>query len=374
MKVLHLISGGDTGGAKTHIISLLKGMDRILDAKIICFIEDTFYHDAKEAGIEIEVYEQKKRSDMSVVKKLADEINREKYDIVHCHGARANFVAMFLKRKINLPMVTTIHSDYRLDFKDNFYKKIVFTTLNTMALKSFKYYIAVSDTFKDMLVDRGFKPDRIFTVYNGIDIHQEVDYVDKGQFLARYNIEDKDQLFVGIIARLDQVKDHESFIRAAKEVLDKKDNIEFLIGGNGPEEDKLKNLCKEYKIQDKVKFLGFVKDPYSMLNAIDINTLTSISESFPYAILEGALMRKPVISTQVGGLKQLIENDVNGYLIKVGDYKDLANRIIYLEENRDKINEFGENLYKKVEKDYSSDSMAETHLEIYKKIIGSWRK
>ena len=111
-----------------------------------------------------------------------------------------------------------------------------------------------------------------------------------------------------------------------------------------------------------------------MLNAIDINTLTSISESFPYAILEGALMRKPVISTQVGGLKQLIENDVNGYLIKVGDYKDLANRIIYLEENRDKINEFGENLYKKVEKDYSSDSMAETHLEIYKKIIGSWRK
>ncbi len=170
------------------------------------------------------------------------------------------------------------------------------------------------------------------------------------------------------------MKDHESFIRAAKEVLDKKDNIEFLIGGNGPEEDRLKNLCKEYKIQDKVKFLGFVKDPYSMLNAIDINTLTSISESFPYAILEGALMRKPVISTQVGGLKQLIENDVNGYLIKVGDYKDLANRIIYLEENRGKINEFGENLYKKVEKDYSSDSMAETHLEIYKKIIGSWRK
>ena len=61
MKVLHLISGGDTGGAKTHIISLIKELDKLIDAKVICFIEDTFYYDALKAGINIEVFEQKKR-------------------------------------------------------------------------------------------------------------------------------------------------------------------------------------------------------------------------------------------------------------------------------------------------------------------------
>ena len=136
VKVLHLISGGDTGGAKTHIISLIKELDKLIDAKVICFIEDTFYYDALKAGINIEVFPQKKRSDLSVVDRLKDEIDREGYDIIHCHGARANFIGVFLKRKIKKPMLTTIHSDYKLDFKDNFYKKIVYTALNSMALKN----------------------------------------------------------------------------------------------------------------------------------------------------------------------------------------------------------------------------------------------
>lgn len=60
VKVLHLISGGDTGGAKTHLISLIKGLNKIIDAKVICFIEDTFFDDVRNANIDIEVYEQKK--------------------------------------------------------------------------------------------------------------------------------------------------------------------------------------------------------------------------------------------------------------------------------------------------------------------------
>ena len=72
MKVLHLISGGDTGGAKTHILSLFHGLNKLIDAKIICIMEDTFYHEARENNIDIDVYEQKSRADMSVVNRLSD--------------------------------------------------------------------------------------------------------------------------------------------------------------------------------------------------------------------------------------------------------------------------------------------------------------
>ncbi len=374
MKVLHLISGGDTGGAKTHIISLLKGLNKIIDANVICFLEDTFYEDAHAAGISIKVFKQKSRSDMSVVKRLVEEIEKENYDIIHCHGARANFIAMFLKRKVKLPLITTIHSDYKLDFKDNIYKKFVFTTLNTIALKIFDYYIAISDTFKAMLVERGFKKDEIFVAYNGIDLDVPPEYESKEEFLKKYNIDYEDKMIVGIVARLDLVKDHETFIKAANIVLKTNKDIVFLIAGDGNDEKRLKDIVKNLKIEDNLHFLGFVKKPYSFFNAIDVNVLTSVSESFPYVILEGARMRKTVISTNVGGVSMLIKDDYNGYLIPVGDENALAEKINILYSNIGKTKAMGENLYNDVAENFSSDSMAEEHVKIYKEITDKWRK
>ena len=374
MKVLHLISGGDTGGAKTHIISLLKGLNKLIDANVICFLEDTFYEDAKAAGISIEVYKQKSRSDMSVVKRLTEEIENKNYDIIHCHGASANFIAMFLKRKVKRPLITTIHSDYKLDFKDNIYKKFVFTTLNTIALKIFDYYIAISDTFKEMLIERGFKKDKIFVAYNGIDLDLPPEFQTKDEFLKTYSIDYGNKMIVGIVARLDQVKDHETFIKAANIVLKTNNDLIFLIAGDGNDEKRLKDIVKEFKIEDKVRFLGYVKKPYSFFNAIDVNVLTSVSESFPYVILEGARMKKTVISTEVGGVSKLIKDNYNGYLIPVGDEHALAEKIQALYTNREKIKTMGENLYNDVANNFSSDSMAEEHVKIYKEITDKWRK
>lgn len=369
MKVLHLISGGDTGGAKTHIIALIKSLNKLIDAKIICFIEDTFYHEAKANNIHIEVFEQKNRADLAVINRLGDEIKKEGYDIVHCHGARANFIGMFLKNKIKIPLITTMHSDYELDFRDNFYKRLVFTNLNKLALKKFDYYIAISDTFKNMLISRGFNGDEIFTVYNGIDLEMDMDYMGKEEFLRTRGIDYQGETLVGIIARLDKVKDHETFLRAAKILIDDGEEVKFLIAGEGNDQKRLKELTKELGIEDKVHFIGFIDDPFSFYNAIDINTLTSLSESFPYAVLEGALMKKMIISTNVGGLKELIVDGQTGFLIDVGDYKDLARRIKMLLEDKEKIKVMGENIYNKVKNEFSSDSMAREHVNIYNQII-----
>ncbi|HZH93030.1 MAG TPA: polysaccharide pyruvyl transferase CsaB [Tissierellaceae bacterium] len=368
MRVLHLISGGDTGGAKTHIIALLKGLNKEMDAQIICFIEDTFYDDVVKAGIPIKVFKQKSRSDLTIIGRLVHEIQEKGYDLVHCHGARANFIAHFLKGKVNVPFVTTIHSDYKLDFKDNFYKRLVYTTLNTIALRRFDYYIGVSDLFRKMLVDRGFRRDRIFVTYNGIDCDSEESFVPREEFLARYGIEDRGQTFIGIAARLDKVKDHVTFIEAAKLVLQEEDAT-FLIAGEGGEAEYLKELVRRHGIADNVKFLGFVQDPYSFFNAIDINTLTSVSESFPYVILEGAKMMKPVVTTQVGGVHMLVENGENGYLVPVGNEVILRDRFLKLIRDRDLREEMGRKLFMAVRKKFSYAAMAQSHISIYEKIL-----
>ncbi len=373
MKVLHLISGGDTGGAKTHVLSLMKELEKYVEPKIICFIEDEFYYEAKSLGIDIEVIKQKSRFDLHVLKQLKDVIVNEQYSLVHSHGARANFISMLLKPMVKVPFVTTIHSDYKLDFTESAYKKFVFTALNEVSLKVFNYYIAISNNFKDMLVDRGFNSKKIFIAYNGIDLKEPLDIMPKEEFLKKYEIDGNSKTIVGILGRLDAVKNHEVFLKAASEVLKDNKNILFLIGGNGLEEEKHKKFVEESGMEDNVKFLGFVTESDSFFNAIDVNTLTSVSESFPYSILEGARQRKPIVCTAVGGLVDLVDQGVNGYLFPVGDYMELSKHIKELARDSEKTIEMGENLYKTVEEKFSLEIMGRTHFEIYKKIIDAKR-
>jgi Glycosyltransferase len=190
-------------------------------------------------------------------------------------------------------------------------------------------------------------------------------------YLKRYEINyDEDDVFVGILARLDKVKDHVTFIKAVNEVL-KKRKIKVLIAGEGPEKEELERMLKEYGIEKDVYLLGYVKDPYSFINSIDINCLTSISESFPYTILEGAKFKIPVVTTNVGGINKLVKNGVNGFLIEVGDYLDLANKILYLAENTEERTKMGEKLHDDACEHYSYNSMAQNHIKIYNYILSS---
>ncbi len=369
LKALHLISGGDTGGAKTHIFSLMKGLQGNVQAKIICFIKDSFYEDALEAGIDIEVIPQKRRSDMSVVDKIADIVNNEGYDIVHSHGARANTIAIFLKNKIHVPMITTIHSDYLLDFKDSFYKNLIFTPINKYALKKFDYYVAVTENFKKMLISRGFAEDKIYTLYNGIDMEAKTYSITREEFLKKYDITYNGEFIIGQAARLDGVKNLSMMIKTAKEALTHNQNLLFLIAGSGDELSSLKAQAKEYGIEDKIKFLGFVKDNFSFFNSIDLNMLTSISESFPYVILEAAKMSKPTISTRVGGIEELIRDGVDGYLIKSNDYMEMSNKVLDLVENPEKTIEMGKSINTRVKGGFSVEAMANKQKEIYTDIL-----
>lgn len=368
MKVLHLISGGDTGGAKTHIINLLCGLKDKVDVKLVCFIKGPFADDLKKHGIDAHVIEQKSRFDFSVVNKLKDLIESENFEIVHSHGARANLISYFLKKKVDAKFITTVHSDYLLDFKDNFYKNIVFTNLNKFALKRFDNYIAVSDSFKDMLVSRGFDEDKIFTIYNGIFLEDKI-IKDKESYLKEKNIDYKDKFIVGILARLDKVKDHETFLSAAKEVIDKDKSVIFLLAGDGQDKEHLLSLRKDLGLEQNVYFLGNETHPYDFLNAIDINVLCSLSESFPYVIMEGGSLKKATIASRVGGIPKIILDGETGKLFEKQDYKALAADILKLKNNADERKKLGENLYTRIIDNFTHIKMAEKHVEIYKKIL-----
>jgi len=368
MKVLHLISGGDKGGAKTSVFALLLALNEEIDVTIACFTEGVFYQEIQEMPINSVLFKQKHRNDLSIITRLSKYIKDGRYDMIHAHGARANFISMLLKPFINIPIITTVHSDYKLDFTENLYKKIIYTSLNAIALRTLDYYIGVSESFRQMLIERGFEASRIFSVYNTIDFSREPQYCEKDEFLSRFDIDYKGKTLVGIIGRFDYVKGHDIFIRAAANVLKKRDDVLFLMAGEGSEEAGLRELAAELGITDKIVFCGFITDIFSFINAIDINVCSSRSESFPYMLLEGSLMKKATVSTDVGGISDMI-TDGCGTLVAESDYAALANAILGYIDNPALAKAHGEALYDHAKANFSRESMKRKSIEIYQSIL-----
>lgn len=372
MKILHIISGGDTGGAKTHVLTLLNELKNDIDVSLLCVMEGKFTKEAIESGIKTKIVMQKSRFDIKTIKIIKNYIIENDFDILHCHGARANYIAFMLKLSgVKKPFLTTVHSDYLLDFSDNLYKKIIFTNINIFALKRFKYFCAITNDFKEMLISRGFTNKTIFTIYNGIDINKKLDYKSPESFLKNYNIDyDENTFYVGLCARLNYVKGIEVFIKTANEL--KNENITFLIAGNGDERDKYIDLKDEYKLTN-LHFLGQIDDIYSFYNVLDINTLTSLSESFPYALLEGGLMKKATIASSVGGIPEMIENGKSGLLFKKEDYLELSNLILKVKNDSELRKNLGQNFYDRICEKFSSTEMKNTHIKIYNSILNDRR-
>jgi len=369
MKILHIISGGDKGGAKTHMFALLDELCKLADVTVVCLMRGVFYEEILERDVNTVLFEQKSRFDFSVVPKIADLIRDGGYDIVNSHGARANFISKKLIKKVDVPIVTTVHSDYRLDF-DTFYKKLIFEKLNVSALKKIRYKIAVSDAFREMLISRGFMPGDVHTVYNGMDFNTPVDPMPREEFAKKHGIPfDDETVYIGIAARFDHVKGVDVFIRAAAEVRSKAKNVRFIVAGEGDDAEMLRALAASLGIADVVHFVGFVSPIYDFLNFIDINSLTSRCESFPYSILEGARVKKPTVAAAVGGIPHLIKDGETGFVFPLEDYKKCAEHFLSFVRSQELRASLGQALYDKASTEFSNLALAKKYLANYESFI-----
>lgn len=368
MKVIHIIGGGDVGGAKVHVLSLVKELSSQIDVKIISLRHGQFAEDAAKMGIDVDVV--KSTNIVKDIIQVIKIVKAFKCDIIHSHGAKANMFAVAVKLACKIPCVTTIHSDYKLDYMHSFAKKVTFGLMNAVALRYLDYYIAVSGNFKKMLIERGFDESLIFTLYNGLDFRTDLNSCTRSEFRTKFNIDIKDEdILVGIAARLYPVKGLDTLIEAASIVSRKNPAVKFLIGGDGEDRTSLERKSLQLGLNKNVFFLGWLDNPYDLMSIIDISVLTSISESFPYSILEGARFKKATISSDVGGIPDLIEHGRNGYLFKPGDYQKLACLIFELASDPEKRAIFGQKIYEKASAYFSLDSMRETQLKIYKNIL-----
>ena len=373
MKVLHLISGGDTGGAKTHVHSLLAGLTPRIQVKMVCFTEGPFVEEARALGIDTQVFPG--RNFFANLKQLTQMVRDEGFDLIHSHGSRGNMMAAFLAKKTGLPTVSTVHSDYRLDYLGRPLSRLTYGTINTLALRKLDYRIGVSDAMVDLLIERKFDPEKLFAIYNGLDFTPRTPAMRREEYLRSVGLDaDADCVIAGIAARLDPVKDIATLIRGFAKAHQTAPRLRLLIAGDGQEMANLKQLAADLGVAKEVCFAGWVHDTDSFYNALDINTLTSISETFPYALTEGARAGLPTVSSKVGGVSYLIDHGSNGFLFPPGDADALAGHLVTLALDADLRKAMGQRLYEKAKREFSIEATIQRQLEIYEAILRYERK
>ena len=148
----------------------------------------------------------------SDLRKTLNLIRDGKYDIIHAHGAKANMMSSIINRFTGIPVVTTVHSDYHLDYMHSFLKRYTFGVINMIALRKIDYHISVSSSLLSMLKSQGFNPQHLYSVNNGIAFDNDIPPCSRKEFFTRFNVPfPEDCILVGIMARLHPVKDHDTF-------------------------------------------------------------------------------------------------------------------------------------------------------------------
>ena len=377
MKVIHLISGGDTGGAKTHVHTLLLGLNQHIQADMVCFTDGPFVQEARDLGIKTDVLT---GSPLSVLNTLKKTIQQEGYDIIHCHGSRGNLMGALLKRSTGLPIVTTVHSDPKIDYMGRPLSALTFGTLNSWALRRIPYHIGVSQPMVELLIKRGYDPQAVFDIRNGLDFSNPASQLTRKEFLNSLGLDwPENAVIAGIAARLNPVKDMGTLLRGFAAAYKEQPQLRLIIAGDGEEGPMLRSLAQELGIADVVHFAGWVSDTDSFYNAIDINTLTSLSEGFPYSLPEGARFALPTVATEVGGVPSLIQHNVTGLLFQPRDYETLSRHLAALAADPALRRRLGEQLLKKGQEEYSIENTVSHQLEIYKSILrrqtrARWRR
>ncbi|SHH48520.1 glycosyltransferase [Tepidibacter thalassicus] len=366
INVIHVISDTNIGGAGVWILNFLREFNRDKYLVKVIVPKGSLLVD-KISKVEIEVIEvegmKDKSFDIKIIKKLCGILKKEKCDILHTH---ASISARIAGKMAGVRSI--IHTKHCIDNEEkNVVKKSIKSYINRFISDRI---IAVSEAVKNNLIVNGIPEEKIICIHNGIKNLKEIRREEKNKIRKELGI-GLDDIVVGIVARLEEVKGHEYFIKAAKSILQKNNSVKFIIVGSGSRELELKELTEKMQIEEYVIFTGYVENIENIINIVDINVITSISEALCISLIEGMSLGKPSVGTKIGGIPEVIIDNYNGFLVPVRDSESLAIAILKLIEDEELRNYMGKNAKKLMEEKFTVYNMTKKIEKLYDELINN---
>ncbi len=262
--------------------------------------------------------------DLAARRRLREIIRGFRPDVVETHTAKAGFLGRLAARRERVPAIHVFHGHV---FAGHFgrFKSWLFARLERFLARRAALLIAVSEATKGELVRRGVAPpEKIAVVPLGLELDQLRDARSRrGALRAELGI-DQNAPLAGIVARLAPVKDHETFLAAARLVADALPAARFLVAGDGELRAALERRAAALGLGHAVRFLGWRRDLADLYGSLDCLVLSSLSEGSPVAVIEALAAGVPAAATAVGGAPELVREGETGFLAPPRDPAGLA--------------------------------------------------
>jgi L-malate glycosyltransferase len=301
--------------------------------------------------------------------KLIQYINNEKVDVLQSMHTGSDMIApiasIFSKKN---PVVISSRRD--LGFTKKAHHVVAQKILNFRVTKILVNSIAVK---RSVVETENYPEEKIKIIYNGLDLnlYRNLEKEKSRQkLLSQHNLPN-DTYLIGSAGNLNPVKGHKYLIEAMVKVIEKMPNAYCVLAGEGSEKDSLSLLAQEKRVSDRIIFLGNIQTIPEFLTGLDIYVQPSLSEGFSNSILEAMAAGCAVVATDVGGNREAIVDEENGFIVPAGDVTALTEKISLLLGAGDMRLVIGENGKKRIMKNFSLEGMLGDYRKFYEGIVGT---
>jgi len=343
-------------GHKIHFISYA------MPARLESYVQNIFYHEVEISRyplFEFPLYTP------ALTSKIVEVARFAKLEVIHAHYAIPHAMSALLAKQIlgkqSIATITTLHGT-----------DITLVGLEPAFLPLMKYTIEHSDGVT--AVSNFLKQETI----SNYDIEKDIEVIYNFVDLKKFHKHENSDIRKNVAPNGEKILIHVSNFRPLKRVGDTvkilnevRKNIpcKLVLVGDGPERSSVENLCRELRLQSDVHFLGKQTELTSLLSISDVFLLTSETESFGLSILEAMACEVPVVSTNVGGIPELIVAGETGFMSNVGSIEKMANNVLLLLSNEERRRQFGKKALKRAEQFFDYKMIIPKYEEYYERVL-----
>ena len=352
IRVVHVLHSFSTGGMEKGIASLVQATKDEIEHIIICISQTGRSEELLPAGTKVISLGKSAGNSIGFIIKLAKVLKDLKPDVVHTRNW-GGLDGVLAARLAGISAV--VHGEHGWGVVDPDGLKLKRVLIRRFISVLIKEYTCVSKQMVHWLYnDIGVKK-TVTQIYNGVDFERYSP--------SEENNDTKAGMIIGIVGRLDPIKDHPTLFKAFQTVRKKIPDVELFVVGDGPEREKLEGIAVR-----GITFLGNRRDIPELLRTMDVFVLSSLNEGISNTILEAMATALPVVASNVGGNPELVTDGITGRLFEPGDSEVLAEILIDYCQDPDKRKAHGMEARKTVMNQFSMDKMIDQYKKVWKRI------
>jgi glycosyltransferase involved in cell wall biosynthesis len=357
------IDGLAMGGKERRLVELLKGFSQNPDitCTLIVMNPEIHYNEIYDLNIPIHFLIRKVRKDPSIFLKFLGLCLKIKPDVIHVWDSMTAIYASPIAHSLGIKLINAMITEAPAYLDSKTLKRTKVSTFFSDVMLSNSlaglnaYHVSGK---KGRCIHNGFAVTRLNSIENAKVIHQKFEITESK--------------IVGMVSALQERKDYHTFIEAAKIILTNRNDVCFIIVGDGPMRQSLEEMVTD-KYKSRIRFLGEQNDVESLINIFDIGVLTTNQqihgEGISNAILEYMALGKPVIATNGGGTPEIVDDGSTGFLVREKSPEDLAEKILYILNDTELGLKMGEAGRKRILAEFSINDMVNKTLELYKEVL-----